>query len=174
MDYLFETRHLRVRPFKPEDAERLYANHCEDAVKKWIPNESYADLNEAAWAIRFYRDCVDRKALPYVLAVESRESGLLIGDTGINEVDGHPGEVEIGYTVCQAYSGRGYATELVAAMAAFCEKELHVRVLYGRVMRGNDASVRVLEKNGVAFVRMETGAEDDPEGRGVLVYRKAL
>lgn len=174
MHYLFETGHLRVRPFKAEDAERLYANHCEEAVKKWIPNESYADIAETEGAIRFYRDCVERKKLPYVLAVESRENGLLIGDTGINEVDGHPGEVEIGYSVCQACSGRGYATELVKGMADFCEKVLHVHRLYGRVMRGNDASVRVLEKNGFSFVRMETGAEDDPEGRGMLVYRKEL
>lgn len=43
-------------------------------------------------------------------------------------------------------------------------------VLRFRVMRGNNASVRVLEKNGYIFVEEEFGAEDDPYGNGMLVY----
>ena len=89
-----------------------------------------------------------------VLAVELKENGQLIGDTGINDVAGKPGEVEIGYTVCKAFSGRGYATELLVGMTEFVKDEMGYRVLYGRVMKGNDASIRVLEKNG--FVLLES------------------
>ena len=39
-------------------------------------------------------------------------------------------------------------------------------------MRGNNASVRVLEKNGYIFVAEEFGAEDDPYGNGMLIYKK--
>ena len=39
-------------------------------------------------------------------------------------------------------------------------------------MRGNHASVRVLEKNGFAFVKEEFGAKDDPYGNGMLIYKK--
>ena len=39
-------------------------------------------------------------------------------------------------------------------------------------MHGNNASVRVLEKNGYEFVKEEFGAEDDPYGNGMLIYRK--
>jgi ribosomal-protein-alanine N-acetyltransferase len=39
-------------------------------------------------------------------------------------------------------------------------------------MHGNDASVRVLEKNGYEFVKEEFGAEDDPNGNGMLIYKK--
>ena len=45
-------------------------------------------------------------------------------------------------------------------------------VLYGRVMHGNNASVRVLEKNGYKFVTEEFGAEDDSYGNGMLIYKK--
>ena len=48
----------------------------------------------------------------------------------------------------------------------------HKVQLYGRVMRGNNASVRVLEKNGFIFVEEESGAEDDPYGNGMLIYKK--
>ena len=172
MEYIFETEHLGIRKFEIEDAQCLYENHLEAEVKKWIPNESYANIEEAQGAINFYVNCVNNKHLPYVLAVESRETGELIGDTGVNEVDGNPDEVEIGYGICKKHSGKGYATELLKAMTEFIVETFGINVLYGRVMHGNNASVRVLEKNGYKFVREEFGAEDDPYGNGILIYKK--
>jgi len=174
VDYFFETKHLRVRKFRSEDALALYQNHLDEAVKRWIPNESYADLEEAKSAIEFYIDCVEKEQLPFVLAVELKETGELIGDTGLNEVEGAPGEVEIGYTVCKKHSGKGYATELLGAMTEFAGAAFAAAVLYGRVMHGNNASVRVLEKNGYRFVKEEFGAEDDPYGNGMLIYQKEI
>lgn len=172
MACLFETERLRVRPFRPEDAMRLFAIHAEDAVKKWIPNECYADLEEAEVAIHFYADCVRRGKLPFVLAAELKATGELIGDTGVNEVDGKPNEVEIGYVISEKHSGKGYASELAGAMTDYAVSQLGISFIYGRVMRGNAASVRVLEKNGYTFIREEIGAEDDPYGNGMLVYQK--
>ena len=172
MACLFATERLRIRPFRQKDAKRLYTIHAEDAVKKWIPNESYEDRKEAEEAIEFFTDCVNHGELPYVLAVELKATGELIGDTGVNEVEGKPNEVEIGYVISEKHSRKGYASELVKAMTEFTVLKFGISVLYGRVMRGNDASVRVLEKNGYTFVREESGAEDDPFGKGMLVYRK--
>ena len=172
MDYIFETEHLLIRKFDINDADKLFENHLEEEVKKWIPNESYADIEETLGAIKFYVDCVDNKHLPYVLAVELKETGELVGDTGVNEVEGKPQEVEIGYGICRKHSGKGYATELVKAMTEFIVETFNINVLYGRVMRGNNASVRVMEKSGYHYVREEFGAEDDPYGNGMLIYKK--
>lgn len=172
MEHIFETEHLRIRKFVMEDAQSLYENHLEEEVKKWIPNESYVDIKETKGAINFYVDCVNNGHLPYVLAVELKETGELIGDTGVNEVEGKASEVEIGYGICKKYSGKGYATELLSAMTKFVISTFGIDVLYGRVMRGNNASVRVLEKNGYVFVEEEFGAEDDPYGNGMLIYKK--
>ena len=171
MECVFETEHLRIRKFVDEDAPALYSNHLEDEVKEWIPNESYADLEETKGAINFYIDCVNEGHLPYVLAVESKETGELIGDTGVNGVEGKENEVEIGYGICKRYSGKGYATELLSAMTEFVVSTFGINVLYGRVMHGNNASVRILEKNGYIFVKEEFGAEDDPYGKGMLIYK---
>lgn len=146
MDNMFETEHLIIRKFKINDAQCLYENHLEEEVKKWIPNESYADIEETQSAINFYTDCVNNKHLPYVLAVELKETGELIGDTGVNEVEGKTNEVEIGYGICKKHSGKGYATELLGAMTQFIVSTFGMNVLYGRVMRGNNASVRVLKR----------------------------
>ena len=47
MEYLFETEHLQVRKFALEDVQLLYENHREEEVQKWIPNECYANTEEA-------------------------------------------------------------------------------------------------------------------------------
>lgn len=172
MDYIFETEHLGIRKFKIEDAQCLYENHLETEVKKWIPNESYADIEETQEAINFYVNCVNNKQLPYVLAVELKETGELIGDTGVNEVEGNLDEVEIGYGICKKHSGKGYATEVLGAMSEFIVETFRINVLYGRVMHGNNASIRVLEKNGYKFLKEEFGAEDDPYGNGMFIYKK--
>jgi len=216
MEYLFETEHLRVRKFTLDDAARLYAIHLEEDVKTWIPNESYADMNETEDAIRFFAGCVEQGILPFVLAVELKATGELIGDTGVNEVEGSEDEdadpipadagnqaedtaapagagsddataagpeapgaaaakaVEIGYVISAGSTGNGYATELVRAMTDYVASRFGIQVLFGRVMHGNDASVRILEKNGYAFVTEEFGAEDDPYNKGMLVYKKEL
>ena len=170
MEYIFETDRLRVRQFGTGDAETLYGIHLDEEVRKWIPDECYADPGEAREAAAFYADRVAQRRLPYVLAAELKETGELIGDTGVNEVEGKPGEVEIGFVIRRECRGKGYATELLKAMTAYAVRTFHANVLYGRVMKGNDASVKVLEKGGYRFAAQEDGAEDDPYGNGMLVY----
>jgi len=174
METIFETRHLVVRKFRDADARQLYENHRDEEVRKWFPNECYADQREAEEAIRFYADCVDNGHLPFVLGVELKETNELIGDTGISEVEGKPDETEIGYCIGQKYRGRGYASELLGAISGFAASRFGVRVIYGRVLQGNKASAKVLEKNGYQLVGEEYGAEDDPYGNGMLVYRKSF
>ena len=172
MKYVYETERLKIRRFEPDDAGRLFDIHLDEEVKKWIPGESYEDLEEAKGAIGFFADCVDQNRLPYVLAVELKETGELIGDTGINEVEGNPREVEIGFVIGREYRGKGYATEVVRAMTKFTGSTFGIGTVYGRVMKGNNASVKVLEKSGYSFITEENDAEDDPYGNGMLVYKK--
>ena len=172
MKYVFETEHLGARELRADDAERLYEIHLDEEVRRWIPNESYRDAEEAGEAIAFFAERAGRNALPYVLAIELKDSGELIGDTGINQTQGKPEEAEIGFVICRERRGKGYAAEIAEAMTRFALSEFQTKAIYGRVMRGNDASVRVLEKIGYRFVTEEYGAEDDPYGNGMLVYRK--
>ena len=174
MGSMFETERLLIRRFREEDARELYENHMDSEVQKWFPNECYADPEEAQDAIRFFADCVDNGHLPFVLGVELKETGELIGDTGISEVEGKPDETEIGYCIGEKYRGRGYATELTGAISGFVASRFGIKAIYGRVIHGNEASARVLEKNGYCFLGEESGAEDDPYGKGMLVYKKEL
>ncbi len=174
MRYLFESEHLKFRRFELTDADKLYKNHLEKELRQWIPNESYENIEDTEEAIQFYMNCVNKNQLPFVLAIESKKSGELIGDVGVNEVDANIGEVEIGYSICKNYCGNGFATETVAAMTNFVEKTFRIKVLYGRVMKGNIPSTKVMDKSGYKFIREEFGAEDDPYGKGMLIYIKEI
>ena len=59
--YCFFYLILRIRKFEIEDAKCLYENHLEEEVKRWIPNESYVDIEETQGAIKFYIECVNGK-----------------------------------------------------------------------------------------------------------------
>ena len=172
MKNIFETEHLIIRSFVPYDAKKLYQNHLEEALARWIPNERYQDIEEAENAIAFYSDCVQKRTLPYVLAIVLKETNELIGDTGINMVEGKEAEAEIGFSICESVSGRGYATEALRAMTEYAMTELGIKSLSGRVLNGNSASVRVLEKSGYTFIEEEFGAEDDPYGKGMMIFMK--
>ena len=174
MEYLFETEHLSFRRFELSDAHKLYENHLEAEMKQWIPNESYKDITETKEAINFYMECVNKRQLPYVLAIELKENGVLIGDTGVNEVEGCDSVVELGYSICNQYSGNGYATETVIAMTNFIESYFGIKTLYGRVIKGNIASIKVMEKTGYKYFEEVLCAEDDPYGKGMLIYKKEL
>ena len=172
MEYMLETKHLRIRKFRSEDVENVYKNHFDEEVWKWIPDEYYNDFIETKNAIEFYNDCVNRNIMPFVLAVELRETSKLIGDIGVNQVEGHPDEIEIAYVIGKEYRGNGYATEVVTALSDYFVKVFNLNVIYGRVLHGNIASRRVLEKTGYIFVKEEFNALDDPYGNGVFVYIK--
>ncbi|HHX70088.1 MAG TPA: GNAT family N-acetyltransferase, partial [Gallicola sp.] len=171
---LFESKNLCFRRFEITDAPVLFEHHLEPELKEWIPNEVYEDLDDTKDAINFYQECVDNNELPFVLAIELKETNHLIGDTGVNLVEGTEDEVEIGYSICCKHSGKGYATEAVIAMTNFVVETFGIKTLYGRVMKGNVASVKVMEKAGYQFLKEEYGAEDDPYNRGMLIFKKEV
>ena len=59
--------------------------------------------------------------------------------------------------MCKKYSGNGYATELLKAMTEFIKRTFEINILYERVMRANNASVRVLEKMVMNLLRENLG-----------------
>lgn len=112
---------------------------------------------------------MNKKKLPYVLGIFCKENKLLTGDIGMNVVDGTTYQIEIGYSIYEAYCNQGYATEAVQAMVEFVSEELKIMYLQGRVLKGNLGSQRVLEKNGFTFMR-EKSSSDDYYGQGMFVY----
>ena len=76
-------------------------------------------------------------------------------------VKGEPtddGTVEIGYSIVEAYQGRGIGTEIVAALVAHAFGDARVTRVIAETFPELVASIRVLEKNGFRRIE-EAGAE---------------
>ena len=81
------------------------------------------------------------------------------GNPGVNE-KGRPDGVEIGYTIYEAFRGRGYATEAVRGLIGYARSE-RMNVVVASVAPDNEPSLAIVRKLG--FV--ETGSHwDDEDG----------
>jgi ubiquinone/menaquinone biosynthesis C-methylase UbiE len=78
------------------------------------------------------------------------------------------GVVEIGYGVCEAHAGKGYATLGVSHLVAEAFSGSGTRHVLAETAAGNRASQRVLEKNGFRRV----GSRDDPLDGTVSLWRR--
>jgi ribosomal-protein-alanine N-acetyltransferase len=85
-----------------------------------------------------------------------RETGEVIGECGWRGGPDPAGEAEIGYGLAAPYRGRGLGAEAVGALVDWCLAQPGVDRLTARVLPGNVASRRVLER--LDF--LEAGSED--------------
>lgn len=88
---------------------------------------------------------------PTLLVIE-RDAGVAIGLLILFEAvrPGHHRQVDVrvGYVLAEAAWGRGFATELVRGFVTWARSQPVVGSISGGVARDNDASARVLIKNG--------------------------
>lgn len=103
---------------------------------------------------------VERQSESTVLLVVERSDGhpvglLILSASG----NSHPPlDVRVGYMIKEGAWDRGLASEVVAGLADWCRASGVVRSVIGGVAEGNQASARVLTKNG--FVPLVTDTDD--------------
>jgi predicted CoA-binding protein/RimJ/RimL family protein N-acetyltransferase len=77
---------------------------------------------------------------------------ILVAAAGFLGPPDPTGAVEVGYSVLPAYQGLGYATEIVAALAAHALSQPRVARVIAHVQASNLPSVKVLERSGFTVV----------------------
>jgi [ribosomal protein S5]-alanine N-acetyltransferase len=139
-----------------DDAPKLLVMSHEDGLRRWIPDQVYRDLEHAEQVVRvltgFTAQPPAPSERPYVLGVEDKATGALVGHVGLSAARG---SVEIGYAIEQQLQGQGLATEAVIAMSSWALDELGLPEVLGIVGIDNAGSCRVLEKAGFALDREE-------------------
>lgn len=140
------------------DVSRFAALLAAEVPASWPPGEYDAD------AQRFFLEQLEaRPALAgwlgwyAVRPAEAARPATLIGAAGYFGPPSDTGEVELGYSVCPEWRGRGYATELATALAQHAAAQPGVTRVLAHTTRENPASVLVLERSG--FVAAGAGRE---------------
>jgi RimJ/RimL family protein N-acetyltransferase len=91
------------------------------------------------------------KSLVWLVTLE----GVVIGDCGTVGPLRAGGEIEIGYGLAAEHRGRGYGTEVVAALSGWLRSRPGVNRVVAEVLAGNVPSRRALERAGFELERSE-------------------
>lgn len=92
----------------------------------------------------------------YAVRIDSGHP-ILCGSVGFRGPPDEQGMVEIGYSVLPEFEGQGLATEAVAGLVQWAKQQPQVKHIEAETNTDNEASIRVLEKNG--FICAGVGSE---------------
>jgi len=140
------TPRLCLSRLQPEDWHIFKTVHQQAATMTWvsdIPDEE--DIRQ-----RFTERLVPWQITSFhmlCLVARLRDSGEPIGLFGCSAEWAPHRQAEVGYMLAQAFTGKGYGSEALAALCTFLlDAEFHK--LKALVVEGNWPSRRILEKNG--------------------------
>lgn len=144
------TERLILRPMRISDAYDMYEYASREDVTKyllWSPHSSLFQTKEyLAYIEQRYKS-----ADFYDWAVTLADTGKMIGTAGFTRIDCPNDCGEIGYVLNPDYHGKGIATEAASRIVQFGFEELRLHRIEAKFMRGNDASLRVMQKLGMTF-----------------------
>lgn len=166
---------LTLRPWQEDHATALCeaAQESLQSVGRWLPwcHAGYGMADALKW-IAFSRHGW-QKGEHYTFAVFDAQDRL-IGDVGLNQLDGHNLRANLGYWLRPSATGKGYAALAGRVLTAFGFETLGLRRIEIVAAVGNHASQRTAEhigarREGVARQRIVMhGQSDDAVVYGLL------
>jgi len=148
---------LRAELTRPEEFARLLGA---EVAAPWPPPLNDEQSNQ--WMIRYLEENQDAGgwALFYYVLREGPDGRpLAIGSGGFKGKPTADGAVEIGYSIVEAYQGRGLATEAARALVSHSFRAPTVTRVVADTLPHLVPSIRVLVKCG--FVLIGAGPEPD-------------
>jgi RimJ/RimL family protein N-acetyltransferase len=170
-----ETKNLRLIPYSPQHILAMIEGV--DVYTRsfgWPPANGLRDFYSSKdvspqWLAQL-RTATDADVWRHGFGVVHVASRQVIGAGGFKGPAGEDGAVEIAYGIVPEYQGRGYATEVAAALVEFALKSGCVRIARAHTLAEKNASTRVLGKCGFEFM----GEVVDPEDGPVWRWEKVL
>ena len=147
----FETRRLLIRCPQPGDGAALYEAilASKDHLSAWLSWADWPNISpkRAEASILRNRDRYLNKE-DMTMLIFLKETGALIGGSGLHNPDWKVPKFEIGYWQHVEYGGYGYMTEAVKAITdlAFCQ--LGAKRLHLECYPHNERSVRLAQRCG--------------------------
>lgn len=144
------TRRLIIREYTTGDTPAVQENVRDASYWEHHATEPPSAEKVSALILWAVQEQAMKPRLNYYLAVTRKDSGSLVGEAVLRITDPLQHQGEIGFGVARKLWKQGYATEIGQALlhAAFSHFKLH-RVL-GQCAPDNKASIRVMQKLGMA------------------------
>ena len=131
------------------DADDITRNVNDKDVTKWLLLVPYP--YERDDAISFIGQCQklrrSKKGYNFVIVYHNE----VVGVVGLGSINHEHKNAEIGYWLGKRYWGKGIMTDAVGLIVRFGFKQLKLHRIHTTIFEKNNASARVLEKNGFTF-----------------------
>ena len=166
MNLVIETERLLLREFLPSDAEAYFEMDKNPEVHKYLWQKPYVKIEEVHENITMVRQqYLDNKIGRFSTIL--KETGELIGWTGIKYVTGHVENgntnfYDYGYRLNEKFWNKGYATEASKAWLDYGFNEMKINKMNAYTHYENGASNHILQKIGMKFI------EDYTDNNGVM------
>ncbi|MCT4178955.1 GNAT family N-acetyltransferase [Elizabethkingia anophelis] len=163
MKPILETERLLLRELNPDDAGDFFNLNENPNVIKYTGDKAFQNIDEAREFLENYQN--------YRLngygrwAVMSKENNEFVGWCGL-KYNSSTDETDVGFRFFEHYWNKGFATESAGACIDYGFKNLNLNTVLGRAMQDNAASVKILEKLGMKYVR-----DFDFDGHKGVIYK---
>jgi RimJ/RimL family protein N-acetyltransferase len=146
---MLATARLLLRPVAADDLKPLSQIWSDSEVMRHMG----AGVRDDAASRKRHRELMEHQGRHGFgkWAVVERSSGDVIGYCGIELYEGGP-DVELGFSFARAAWGKGYATEAASRWLEHAFETLGFPRVIALVRASNAASIRVLEKLGMAHI----------------------
>lgn len=159
------TPRMTLRPFELTDAPALFTWVSDPEVMRFMPIPTGLDhsLEQTVARVQRYMSYQEQYGFSRWLIFD-RATNLPIGDAGLLYM-AESSEIELGYRFAKPWWGQGRATEVAAAWLDYAFGPLNLSAIVAFAEAENRASLRVMEKLGMQFLR-----EHELFGKMELVY----
>jgi len=154
---IFQTPRLIIRDLTLEDLPSFHEMQGNPKVMQYTGSphqtfeESKKDLTEV---IDYYQQPNNTF---WVWAIDKKENDTFVGTCAI--IIGEDGKGEIGYRFLEKYWGNGFATEILQPLIDYGFSKLKIPTIFATVDKLNIASVKMLEKSELVFIKEEWSDE---------------
>jgi [ribosomal protein S5]-alanine N-acetyltransferase len=150
-----QTERLLLRDIRVEDADALVSVWVDEDVARFMDDFGPRTPEDVRAWIPTALAAYERDATSFGWALELRDGGDVIGWIGFGRSARGVAEMDIAYVVAAEHRGRGYASEALRAVIAFCFDELGARSVWGECAIDNSRSAAVMQRAGMAPIGVE-------------------
>lgn len=144
----FETARLVLRPLRLDDAPAVFAYASDPKVCRHTLFNRHESILDSEHFVGKYAPASYAEKQPEPLGIVWKETGNLIGTCGCFWSSKPNGVMELGYALSEPFWGKGIIVEAATAVIDHVFTGYDCERLQARVLDGNAASGRVLEKLG--------------------------
>jgi ribosomal-protein-alanine N-acetyltransferase len=153
MHVVFETPRLFLRRFTEADAPLIYRLNSDPEVVKYV-HEPLLEIEEQAADILIKNILPQYKINLGRWAIHTKTDYEFIGWCGLKYIE-ETGIIDLGYRLLKTAWGKGYATEAAQYTLIYGLRDLKIKLITGMAHVENIASIKVLEKSGMKFIKNE-------------------